>query len=178
MVCFSSSLSQHGCLWRGARPVCTGRGPGLAVPAAGCLPRLPVAGRAELQAGLVSNHSEGLVALETKYPRLGSLYLSLLEQAPGAPKKHQTEASPATTHCTCKTLRVNDSSQGLFKACGFKTGACLVGTDGLLLCALAGHALGAAWSMAQTRNVLPKVRHLRMRIRCASSRYDHSLSLL
>lgn len=60
------------------------------------------AGRAELQAGLVSNHSEGLVALEIRYPQLGSLCLSWLEQVPGAPKRHQTETSPAATHCTSK----------------------------------------------------------------------------
>lgn len=99
------------------------------MPAAGCPPSLPGAGRADLQAGPVSNCSE--VALEIRYPWLGSPYLSLLEQAPGAPKKHQTEASPAATHCICKAVHANESSQGLFKACGFKTGACLVHVDGL-----------------------------------------------
>lgn len=39
---------------------------------------------------------------------------------------------------------------GLVSPCGFKTGACLVDVDGLLLCAGAGHALEAAWSMEQT----------------------------
>lgn len=113
-----------------------------------CTPGLPIGGRAELQAGLVSNCSE--VALNIRYPGLGSPYLSLLEQAPGAPKKDQTEASPAATHCICKTVHDSESSQGLFKACGFKTSACLVDADGLLLCAVAGHALEAAWSMEQT----------------------------
>lgn len=39
---------------------------------------------------------------------------------------------------------------GLVSPCGFKTDACLVDVDGLLLCVGAGHALEAAWSLEQT----------------------------
>lgn len=49
---------------RGERAGSMARGTRLAVPAPGCPPGLPAAGRAELQAGLLSSCSEGLVALE------------------------------------------------------------------------------------------------------------------
>jgi len=143
------------------------------VPAAGCPPHLPIAGRAELQAGLVSNRSEGLMAL--KPGTLGwavftchCLSRHWVPQRSTRPQCHQPQP-------TCQAARVCDRSQAPFKACGLKAGARPLSTGGLLVRALAGHALQAARSAAQTRNVLPKPRHLCVLSRRASSEYYHSL---
>lgn len=97
LVCFCSSLSQRGYSWRGERAASSLHSRRKRADCVGT--RVPSSApnrRQSRAAGLLPNCSEGLMALETVHPWLGSPCLLLpLQQASGGPEKHPTEPAAA-----------------------------------------------------------------------------------